>query len=163
MITEEKKAYNRQYHLDHKEEQHSKQKKYREENSEKLKQMRRDDYKKNKEVRRAQQKVHGTRPEVKQRMRERNLARNGWSPEMYDLKYAEQKGACEICKNPAAPRTKRGNRLVGDHEHTTPPRPRGLLCIRCNSAIGLFLDNPVLLGEAILYLAKYARKKVATA
>jgi hypothetical protein len=159
MITEEKRAYNRQYHLEHLEEQHENQKKYREENAETIKQRQKEYYETNKDTLRTQQEEYGTRPEVKKRIRERNLARNGWSPELYDLKYAEQNGKCEICKIPTAPRTKLGNRLVGDHEHTTPPKPRGLLCVRCNSAIGLFLDNPIILVSALMYLIKYGVEK----
>jgi len=42
-------------------------------------------------------------------------------------------------------------------------KPRGLLCTRCNTGLGQFLDNPLLLLRAIEYLAKYALKQGAHA
>jgi hypothetical protein len=40
-----------------------------------------------------------------------------------------------------------------DHDHAT-GKIRGLLCARCNMAIGLFKDNPVFLRSAIEYLER---------
>jgi Recombination endonuclease VII len=59
----------------------------------------------------------------------------------------EQGGVCAICKGS----NKRG-RLAVDHCHKT-GRVRGLLCHRCNRAIGAFEDDPALLRAAITYLS----------
>lgn len=51
--------------------------------------------------------------------------------------------ACEICQSQAE--------LEVDHDHVT-GRYRGLLCGRCNRALGLLGDSPELLARAALYL-----------
>lgn len=54
-----------------------------------------------------------------------------------------QRHLCLICK--------RRQKLVVDHDHKS-TSIRGLLCNRCNVAVGLFGDNPDLLRAAIIYL-----------
>lgn len=59
---------------------------------------------------------------------------------------------CDICSQPE--RMRRGGRvrlLTKDHDHRT-GEWRGLLCSRCNQAIGLFNDHVGLLEAAIDYL-----------
>ena len=75
---------------------------------------------------------------------------------MYDLTpqaYADmlktQGGACAICGNGMA----RDARLCVDHCHKT-GKARGLLCDKCNRAIGLLGDDPILLRKAITYLLR---------
>lgn len=58
----------------------------------------------------------------------------------------KQNGRCAICGNPP-----RGKRLCIDHDHDS-GRVRGLLCHRCNRAIGFFGDSPELLAKALAYL-----------
>jgi len=69
--------------------------------------------------------------------------------EEYDRRFAEQKGICAICGNPP----REGRRLSIDHCHDT-NRIRGLLCDRCNTAIGLLKDNTATLKAAIEYLER---------
>lgn len=66
----------------------------------------------------------------------------------------EQGGVCAICGEKET-RTRRGNlvRLSVDHDHTT-GSIRGLLCTRCNTAVGLMQDEPELLRKAIEYLER---------
>lgn len=63
-----------------------------------------------------------------------------------------QDGRCAICREEETA-TARGRvrSLAVDHDHET-GAVRGLLCSRCNTALGLFRDNPALLLEAIAYL-----------
>lgn len=70
----------------------------------------------------------------------------------YNLPYEEyinlsnqQNGLCAICKTIEI--------QVVDHCHTT-GKVRGLLCGRCNTGIGLFLDNVESLKNAIDYLCR---------
>lgn len=53
-------------------------------------------------------------------------------------------GNCPICKQPV-------EKFVIDHDHVT-GRIRGLICERCNFALGDFKDNPELIRRAIEYL-----------
>jgi hypothetical protein len=60
----------------------------------------------------------------------------------------EHDGVCEICGGPPTGRTKR---LSIDHDHATGAF-RGMLCGHCNTGLGMFKDNPILLEKAIYYL-----------
>lgn len=62
----------------------------------------------------------------------------------------DQNGKCAICKF----KPENGdNRLAVDHDHGT-KKVRGLLCSKCNTALGLFKDDVEILDEAISYLKK---------
>jgi hypothetical protein len=73
----------------------------------------------------------------------------GITPDQYDDLLVRQNGKCAICavKKPGG-RTKM---FFIDHCHNT-GSVRGLLCMRCNTGLGLFLDNPKFLLNAISYL-----------
>lgn len=64
----------------------------------------------------------------------------------YDRRLNEQGGGCAICGE--FPTEKK---LAVDHDHET-GRVRGLLCMRCNTALGHFEDSITLLEAAIDYL-----------
>jgi hypothetical protein len=70
----------------------------------------------------------------------------GISIDEYEEMVRLQNGVCKICGNPDR---RRG--LAVDHDHSTGVI-RGLLCSQCNTALGLFKDNPAVLGSAIQYL-----------
>jgi len=65
----------------------------------------------------------------------------------YDAMLAAQGGACAVCLRPPTP----GISLHVDHDHET-GRVRGLLCFRCNNALGDLDDDPGLLRAAARYL-----------
>ena len=72
--------------------------------------------------------------------------------------YKVQRGRCGICKNKI--RVRRGeNRgtAYADHDHQT-GKFREFLCSNCNSGLGKFMDNPVILAAAIAYLEKHRSK-----
>lgn len=69
----------------------------------------------------------------------------GLSVTEYESLFRNQKGVCAICGVPSK------RQLSVDHCHNT-KRVRGLLCHKCNFAIGLFQDNPALLVAASVYL-----------
>ncbi len=75
------------------------------------------------------------------------------SPETYDRMMKEQNGLCGICGN--AQTRANSDRLCIDHAHGTDPiLVRGLLCDRCNHAIGLVDESPDILRSMIRYLEK---------
>ena len=64
----------------------------------------------------------------------------------YERMLKKQNGLCAVCK-----KDNDGRFLVVDHSHNL-NKVRGLLCDKCNRAIGAFGDNPIILQNAILYL-----------
>jgi hypothetical protein len=60
---------------------------------------------------------------------------------------SSQNGVCKICYK----KCKTKSRLSVDHDHNT-GRVRGLLCNRCNRALGMFEDDTELLLSAVAYL-----------
>ena len=67
----------------------------------------------------------------------------------------EQAGACAICgAEETLSRSGKVQSLAVDHSHET-GQVRGLLCAKCNLALGLMDDNPEILRAALEYLAKY--------
>jgi len=93
----------------------------------------------------------------------------GVSPDQYAQMLARQNGACGICKR--SPKsdipTKYGytvvERFAIDHDHSKSPRDasghRGLLCITCNSGLGMLQDSVAVLRNAAEYLERYALSK----
>jgi hypothetical protein len=77
--------------------------------------------------------------------------------EDFDRMHEEQKGLCFICHKPETKkRSKNGDpaRLAIDHCHKK-GHVRRLLCTRCNTGLGMFLDRPELLRTAADYLEEH--------
>ena len=72
----------------------------------------------------------------------------GLTVEDVDRMLAEQRGRCPICRTPITSET-----LDVDHDHAT-GKVRGLLCGRCNVAIGQLKDDPKVIRSAIRYLTR---------
>lgn len=79
---------------------------------------------------------YGSLVRIKEVNRSWALKRYGMTQEDYDTLYREQSGLCGICKNPP----EIGKNLEVDHDHITGV-VRGLLCGKCNKAIGLLGDT----------------------
>lgn len=73
----------------------------------------------------------------------------GLTPDDYDEILKKQQGRCAVCRTDRF--HSRRKTLAVDHDHVT-NKVRGLLCRRCNQAIGAFEDNPDLLRKAATYL-----------
>lgn len=73
----------------------------------------------------------------------------------YDSLLKSQNNCCAICKKPEISKTNNRSNLSlsVDHCHTT-NKVRGLLCGKCNMALGLLDDAEVLLLSAIKYLKR---------
>lgn len=76
----------------------------------------------------------------------------GMSEEAYDQLLESQGGVCAICRV-ASQSSRLHKRLAVDHDHKT-GIVRGLLCARCNTAIGAFNDDVEFLKNAICYLER---------
>jgi len=78
-----------------------------------------------------------------------------------NIKYEEmltsQKGACAICFSKL--NSSRYTKLAVDHDHTT-GLVRGLLCMNCNTALGLMKDSAERLISASKYLLRFGSKDI---
>lgn len=93
------------------------------------------------------------------------LRKHGLNPEVFHSLFEAQKGRCAICEKAITEergeRGKENKAAMIDHDHVT-GQVRGLLCLRCNVALGLFDDSPERLDAAIRYLARdYAHMPVS--
>ena len=81
--------------------------------------------------------------------RKHNLKhRYGITEEDYNQMAEKQKHCCQICNNkPVKP-------LYVNHCHST-NKIRGLLCHKCNVALGHMNDDPKQLLKAVEYITKY--------
>jgi Recombination endonuclease VII len=68
----------------------------------------------------------------------------GLTPKEHEAKKIAQNNRCAICSRLLdAPHT--------DHNHET-QKVRGLLCVNCNTGLGRFMDDPLILEAAAKYL-----------
>ena len=77
----------------------------------------------------------------------------GISGEDYEKLFKKQGGQCAICGT-----IKAGEKNIFfsiDHNHQT-NKIRGLLCYKCNTALGMFNDDPGLLEKAAQYLRDHS-------
>ncbi len=79
----------------------------------------------------------------------------GLSADEYAELVADQNNVCAICGQPSAERA-----LAVDHDHSSGD-VRGLLCAPCNTGLGVFRDDPLLLRKAISYLTAHLRGREA--
>ena len=68
----------------------------------------------------------------------------------YDVLLSLQDGKCRICGVESGSNN-RGDKLAVDHCHSS-GKIRGLLCHKCNTALGLFKDSQASLQAALAYL-----------
>ena len=99
--------------------------------------------------------------EFRERLLERQNERRyalvyGLSREDYQRLLIAQNGLCAVCDE------KPERRLCVDHCHAT-GEVRGLLCSNCNTALGLFADDPERMWAAVLYLLRARGKAPAWA
>jgi hypothetical protein len=101
----------------------------------------------------AYQKSHAKEREITRIKREYGLTAKEWESILI-----KQSGRCNICltelynKNEPCvdhPHLENWDSLTGDEKKK---HIRGMLCFRCNNAIGLLKDDPILLENAIKHL-----------
>lgn len=169
-----KEEYNKIYNLENKDKISKQKKLYYLQNKEKIKSDRKNYYESNKEeVKERVMKYHyknsDTIKDYKKKYKEDNKSKLkdkqlrekfNITLDDYIKMLDEQNGCCKICKNPeTAKNVKYGNTmmLAVDHNHQT-GKVRGLLCSRCNPALGAFNDSIETLKLAIKYLEEYETK-----
>lgn len=80
----------------------------------------------------------------------------GISADDYLQMAEDQDYRCAVCRQPeTAMRAGKVKRLAVDHDHDT-DKVRGLLCTRCNTAIGLLRDDPALVFGVARYLTEHS-------
>jgi hypothetical protein len=73
----------------------------------------------------------------------------GIDHQTYNKMFAEQNGCCRICLEH---QTNLARKLAVDHCHTT-GQIRGLLCTKCNQALGLLNDDSTNVQRMMEYLS----------
>ena len=76
----------------------------------------------------------------------------GMTQDGYEARLREQGGGCAVCGRPPKP----GKSLHVDHDHET-GRVRGLLCFKCNAALGQLDDDLERIEAALIYVATKRR------
>lgn len=103
------------------------------------------------ERKRSREYHSNNRETIRARHRNQQLQRTyGISQEEYLNLLEAQEGVCDICLNTCPT----GRNLAVDHHHKT-GRVRGLLCIKCNQAIGMLHEDKEIILRALDYLKKY--------
>ena len=88
----------------------------------------------------------------KDKRRDYDLQRNyGIDNDTYLQMLLEQNGCCKIC---GISEKDNKSKLHVDHSHKT-GKVRGLLCSRCNTAIGKFKEDPEIIKRAIAYIERW--------
>jgi hypothetical protein len=100
----------------------------------------------------AYNKVYAKQQSRQTRRKSRLLREYGLSSESFAELLESQGGGCAICD---AEVNARDRYMCVDHDHESGQR-RGLLCVRCNWALGYFRDSVDLLKKAITYLEYYS-------
>lgn len=83
--------------------------------------------------------------------RRQTLKRFGITIEEYDRMATSQGCLCAICRKPEPVE---GRQLAVDHDHIT-GRIRALLCSVCNTSLGKWNDDPVLIRRAAEYVESF--------
>lgn len=96
-------------------------------------------------------------PEERYKINRRSSLKHnyGMSEEDFNNMLSGQDGKCEICKTPL---TLERRQTCVDHCHKS-GKVRGLLCVRCNSGLGQFVENISSLKAAIAYLELHETKQ----
>jgi hypothetical protein len=118
--------------------------------------IRREKYSENKEV--ILSRVRKYRTENPEKIRDTKLRQAyGVGTEYFNAKLLEQGGVCAGCKRHVKTvwRGKEVNMPL-DHNHTT-KAPRGVLCNKCNRALGLLEENIQTLQNLADYINKYKK------
>lgn len=152
-ITEEKRAYNREYYKQNREKRIAYAKRNYEDNREARSAQRKEYHAANKGRRNAESRAwyqkNRLRIVERQRAHSHNyrFTRHGLTESKYLEMVEAQGGVCAVCRRECDV----AGKLSIDHDHDS-GRGRGLLCKRCNSGLGFFRESPDVLERALAYL-----------
>ncbi len=161
---EKEKKRSLEYYYANKEKSNHRSKAWREKNKSRVKELNKIWYSKNKvKAKEHSKKLYYSNKEKalevnrtwysknKDKVKNNYLKRNyGMSLDEYNTLLTLQNNVCAICfKKEILDKS-----LIVDHNHET-GKVRGLLCDKCNFAIGLLSDNPETVMSAFYYLIKY--------
>lgn len=97
----------------------------------------------------------------KEKQKEYMLLRNyGITYKEYLIKLSSQNNVCAICYEPEisfCSKSQKIKSLAVDHNHKT-GKIRGLLCTKCNSALGKLRESPIIITNMLKYITKYLEK-----
>jgi hypothetical protein len=114
-------------------------------------------YENNKEEILQKSKNYNHKPEIKMKVKNRNLLKNyGLTLDQYNQMLVNQNHKCDICSIDEVNAGKKG--LFVDHNHIT-NEVRSLLCNTCNFLIGQSKESPAILRNAANYLENHKNKK----
>lgn len=110
------------------------------------------------------QRAYRKGPAGRARVRKNNLAPKGLTPEGYAAMLNAQGGVCGACGKPETGRNQHGVvHLAVDHDHACHPSGqactachRGLLCLRCNRALGLLGDSVQTVAGLLTYRKRFS-------
>jgi len=101
----------------------------------------------------AKERGQKNKEKISQKKREKDLKRNyDFTVQEYNLLLRKQKGKCNICGSTDPGKNRKY--FPVDHCHLT-GKVRGLLCNKCNCALGLLNDDLKMLEKATNYLKKH--------
>lgn len=111
-------------------------------------------YEKNKvKINTSKKLLYASSPEYRKKINEQRIKSvYDLSPEQYQILVEVQNGVCAVCKIPQ--KNRKSSQLFVDHEHKT-GRIRGLLCHKCNVAIGFIKEDITVALNIINYLKQY--------
>jgi hypothetical protein len=75
----------------------------------------------------------------------------------YDRMFAQQNGVCAACGKEQTHSRVHNGYLCIDHDHAT-GKTRGLLCRKCNIALGHVDDDVEILKKLIEYIESYSKQ-----
>lgn len=102
------------------------------------------------------------RESVRKSVQKVRLRKRGWTIEAFEAAWVAQNGRCLICARSMLKNGHKSESVTVDHDHVT-GMARGLLCTRCNIAVGRFesllrllAGNFPFVGQIEDYLRKYS-------
>ena len=140
------------YYQEHKEETRARNKKWMEEHPDRMKELQQKNREKHLETMKARSKAwyQANKERASRNSRISKLRQYGMTLEVYDAMMEEQKWHCPICGVELSKEETATSPRI-DHNHET-GKVRGILCMKCNSGLGMFKDSPLLLMRAADYL-----------
>ena len=148
--------YKESYRRQHRKELNEKQKQYYRENREKKLEYSKKYYSEHRSEVLEYFRKRYKNPEVKLRQKARSRQkRYGLSSIEYNKMINKQKNKCAVC--PTKLSKLPSKQVHVDHDHKT-GKVRGLLCQKCNLALGLLKENLLIVRSLLKYLGKYERK-----